>query len=124
MRDESTKVLNRVQLIRKTKGYTQEYVANRMKITQGNYNHIENAEQKYVKLDMLFELSDILETDICVLLGCKTENVAREEKAVYEVKSKEIEGLKTEKYRLETEVKYLSNLVEAKNEIISLLRKN
>ncbi|MCC8410706.1 helix-turn-helix transcriptional regulator [Mucilaginibacter sp. UR6-1] len=53
---------------REEKNYTQEYLAAKLKISQNAYSKIELGYTK-ITLERLFQIADILETNITTLIG-------------------------------------------------------
>ncbi len=58
---------NRIRQARQQKGYTQEYLAERLGFTQGGYRKIETDEVK-LKVDTLLQLAQLLEVAVSRLL--------------------------------------------------------
>jgi transcriptional regulator with XRE-family HTH domain len=58
----------RIRIVRESKGYTQEYVANRLNISQQAYSNIEK-NQENVTLKRLRELSSVLGVGLGSLVG-------------------------------------------------------
>ena len=56
-------VIEKIKDIRKKKGYSHEYMAHQLNMSQPAYSKIENSETK-LSVDRLFEISEILETPI------------------------------------------------------------
>lgn len=52
-----------IRKIREAKGFSQDYVAEKLDISQGSYARIENEHTK-ITVDRLFQLAEIMETDI------------------------------------------------------------
>lgn len=72
------KVSANIRRIREQKGYSQEYMAQELEISQASYARIENEETK-LSIDRLFEISNILETDISSLLGTEALTINHQE---------------------------------------------
>ncbi len=53
----------RIRKVRESKGYSQEYVANLLNISQASYARLENQITK-ITLDRLFKIAEILETSV------------------------------------------------------------
>ena len=64
-------VLENLKRIRKQKGYSHEYIAQELDISQAAYSKLEKNETK-LTVDRLFRLAEILETAITDLLGVNT----------------------------------------------------
>ena len=52
-----------IRKVRELKGFSQDYMAEKLKISQASYARIEN-EHTQITVNRLFELADILNTDI------------------------------------------------------------
>ncbi|QAR29873.1 XRE family transcriptional regulator [Ornithobacterium rhinotracheale] len=72
------KVSANIRRIREQKGYSQEYMAQELEISQASYARIENEETK-LSIDRLFEIANILETDISSLLGSEKLTINHQE---------------------------------------------
>lgn len=64
---KSKELLNRIKFFRERKGYTQEYLANKLYIKQNTYGRIENGLIK-LSLDKLIKIAQILEVNLYLLL--------------------------------------------------------
>ena len=56
-------VIEKIKNIRKKKGYSHEYMAHLLNMSQPAYSKIENSETK-LSVDRLFKISEILETPV------------------------------------------------------------
>ncbi len=63
---------------RELKGYSQEYMANELHISQPSYAKIENDSTK-ITVERLFSISKLLEMDIAELLDLKNQTVYNQE---------------------------------------------
>lgn len=61
-------VLNKIKTCRKNKGFSHEYMAYKLDISQTAYNNIENQTSK-LSVERLIQISDILEQPIFYFLG-------------------------------------------------------
>ena len=59
---------NRIKSARKTRGYTQEQLAERLDVTVGYVSQVERGITK-ISLDLLAKISTILECDISILVS-------------------------------------------------------
>ncbi|UZO82345.1 helix-turn-helix domain-containing protein [Aquimarina sp. ERC-38] len=66
-------VLDRIKEIRKHKGYSHEYIANELNISQVAYSKLEKNETK-LTVERLYQLSEISETPIEDFLSSKGKN--------------------------------------------------
>ncbi len=80
-------VSKNIRKYRDLKGFSQEYMAEQMNLTQSAYAKIENTETK-LTIDRLNEISKILEVDITNLLEQKTPNI-------YNIYNNEIGNIET-----------------------------
>jgi transcriptional regulator with XRE-family HTH domain len=58
----------KIRTLRELKGYSQEYMAEKLGISQSNYSRLENSEAE-ITLTRLEEVSEILDIDPLVLLA-------------------------------------------------------
>lgn len=61
-------ISEKIRQLRFALGYSQEFVATKLKITQQAYSNIESNPQK-VSLERLYQLAEILKVNICDLIG-------------------------------------------------------
>lgn len=67
-------VLNNIKRLRKQKGYSHEYVAHELDISQVAYTKLERMETK-LTVERLYKLAEILETPVTELLDVKANNI-------------------------------------------------
>ncbi len=67
-------VLERIKSIRKQRGFSHEYVAHELNISQAAYSKLEKNETK-LTVERLFQLSEILEAPVNEILNAKANNV-------------------------------------------------
>ena len=67
-------VLENIKRIRKHKGYSHEYVAHELDISQVAYSKLEKNETK-LSVERLYKLAEILETPVTDLLDVKANNI-------------------------------------------------
>jgi transcriptional regulator with XRE-family HTH domain len=70
-------ILRRVKDIRVKKGFSHENMALEMNISQVSYSKLENGITK-LTVERLFRIAEILEVDICVLLGIEQKYLLNE----------------------------------------------
>ena len=105
-------VSKNIRKYRDLKGFSQEYMAEQMNLTQSAYAKIENTETK-LTIDRLNEISKILEVDIANLLEQKNSNI---------FKNNKIENIFTYVENLTLENKeLLQELLNTKNKLIKVL---
>ncbi len=100
---------------REIKGYSQEYMAQELEITQPSYAKIEN-DSVQITVDRLFKISKILAIDVVELLGIQQQTIYHQELKDYSIGHQSIKTLHQE--NKET----LQELLKAKDEQIALLR--
>ncbi|WP_438965060.1 helix-turn-helix domain-containing protein [Flavobacterium sp.] len=66
-------ILKNIEEIRKSKGYSHEYVASMLNISQVAYSKIESNKTK-LTVERLYSISDILEVSVSKILGISTKN--------------------------------------------------
>lgn len=66
-------VLENIKRIRKHKGYSHEYVAHELNISQVAYSKLEKSETK-LTVERLYKLAEILEVEVSELLDIKATN--------------------------------------------------
>jgi transcriptional regulator with XRE-family HTH domain len=64
----------KIRLARTIRGYSQEYMAQQMKITQKTYSQIENNQTK-IDVEKLKEITSVLELDLEKLLSLDESNI-------------------------------------------------
>lgn len=67
-------VINKIRDYRRNKGYSHEYMAHELNISQVAYSKIEKKETK-LSVDRLFKISEILETPVESLLDINPNNI-------------------------------------------------
>ncbi|WP_421751344.1 helix-turn-helix domain-containing protein [Croceimicrobium sp.] len=63
-------ILKNIRQLRTNKGYSQEYMAFKLGISQSTYARIENCDLK-LSLNRLFQIAEVLEIRVCKLLPCQ-----------------------------------------------------
>lgn len=61
-------VLKNIRILRKIKGYSQDYIAKKMGITQSSYARFENQGVK-IDFNIIEQVASVLETDICSIIN-------------------------------------------------------
>lgn len=115
----STVIGQKIRKIRELKGFSQEYVANKLELTQKAYSNIENGKTK-LDFDRLEAISKILEVEVMNILSFDEKNLfnnynqADTQTGSFGIfyNSKEGEDNETQLYKtrisqLEAEVKFL-----------------
>ena len=120
-----SKIISNIKKVRSQKGYSQEYMAAELDMTQAAYSRIENNESK-LTIDRLQRIANILDTDVSTLLDASkitiqnqtnnegtfgngyVENLHIENK---ENMQKLIQTLENENLHLKNEIEFLRSLV-------------
>ncbi|MEB3347866.1 helix-turn-helix domain-containing protein [Aquimarina gracilis] len=85
-------VLERIKSIRKQKGYSHEYLAQELDISQVAYSKLEKNETK-LTVERLFKLAEILETPIADLLDIKANNIYHQNNSDQAIGHQEVQNL-------------------------------
>jgi transcriptional regulator with XRE-family HTH domain len=109
------KVINKIRDIRKDKGYSHEYMAHLLDISQVAYSKIEKNETK-LTVERLFKIAEILESKIEDVLDIKADKIYNQDLKDQAVGHQEIQNL----YQDNKEV--YEKLIASKDEQIALLK--
>jgi transcriptional regulator with XRE-family HTH domain len=71
-------VVEKIRDIRKKKGYSHEYMAHLLDMSQPAYSKIENSETK-LSVERLFKIAEILETPVETFLEINPNNIYNQE---------------------------------------------
>jgi len=116
----------KIRRAREQKGYSQEFIASQLDITQASYARIESQEIK-LSIDRLQKIADILETDVSTFFASSltiqnqtnhegaygngyVENLHIENKETFK---KLIQTLENENEHLKKEIEFLRSMVKA-----------
>lgn len=122
---------NNIRKIRQLRGYSQEYVADKLNLTQGGYGRIERGEVK-VKMETLEKLSVIFEIPVWDIQRFHEKEFYKSEQEPQELKDAENSYIKQSiaLAKCKEEVGFLKKIIEGlekriqdKDEIINLLKK-
>ena len=73
-----------IRKFRELKGYSQEYMANEMELTQASYAKLESNSTK-ISVERLFMIAKLLETDVAEILELNKQTIYNQDnKDVYE----------------------------------------
>jgi transcriptional regulator with XRE-family HTH domain len=108
------KVINKIRDIRKDKGYSHEYMAHLLDISQVAYSKIEKNETK-LTVERLFKIAEILQTKIEDVLDIKADKIYNQDLKDQAVGHQEIQNM----YQDNKEV--YEKLIASKDEQIALL---
>ena len=109
------KVINKIRDIRKDKGYSHEYMAHLLDISQVAYSKIEKNETK-LTIERLFKIAEILEAKIEDILDIKADKVYKQDLKDNSIGHQEIQNM----YQDNKEV--YEKLIASKDEQIALLK--
>lgn len=113
MGKEVNQILLRIKQERKAKKLSQEYVSTSLGLKQNTYHYYEKGTIR-IDLETFFKLAKLLGQDACYLMGCKRpdDKSFKAELAVFEEREA----------NMRREIENLQSLVEAKEQIIALMR--
>ena len=109
------KIINKIREIRKDRGYSHEYMAHLLDISQVAYSKIEKNETK-LTVERLFKIAEILEAKIEDILDIKADKVYKQDLKDNSIGHQEIQNM----YQDNKEV--YEKLIIAKDEQIGLLK--
>ena len=116
-------VYKRLKELREKHNFSQEYLGDQLGLSQSSYNRLETGLTR-IRLDTLYILAEILETDVVSLLlddDEKSPRQAQEEAAAYiQSRDLEIEALRERILKLEIELKLREEIIHDKQELIQL----
>ena len=109
------KIINKIREIRKDRGYSHEYMAHLLDISQVAYSKIEKNETK-LTVERLFKIAEILEAKIEDILDIKADKVYKQDLKGNSIGHQEIQNM----YQDNKEV--YEKLIASKDEQIALLK--
>ena len=109
------KIINKIREIRKDRGYSHEYMAHLLDISQVAYSKIEKNETK-LTVERLFKIAEILEAKIEDILDIKADKVYNQDLKDNSIGHQEIQNM----YQDNKEV--YEKLIASKDEQIALLK--
>ena len=109
------KIINKIREIRKDRGYSHEYMAHLLDISQVAYSKIEKNETK-LTIERLFKIAEILEARIEDILDIKADKVYKQDLKDNSIGHQEIQNM----YQDNKEV--YEKLIASKDEQIALLK--
>lgn len=66
---DTTQIGQRIRRLRQHKGYSQEWMAGKLQISQTAYNRLETGNVEKVKPDVYCSIAELLETDVSALMS-------------------------------------------------------
>ena len=109
------KIINKIREIRKDRGYSHEYMAHLLDISQVAYSKIEKNETK-LTVERLFKIAEILEAKIEDILDIKADKIYKQDLKDNSIGHQEIQNM----YQDNKEV--YEKLIASKDEQIALLK--
>ncbi len=117
-------VLKNIRILRKIKGYSQDYIAKKMNITQSSYARFENQGVK-IDFNIIEKVSEVLEMDICYVINYHNADKKSENDFVYQDQKellKKINNLSDRNAYLMKMNEQLQKQLKDKDHIIELLK--
>ncbi|HBR12472.1 MAG TPA: transcriptional regulator [Chryseobacterium sp.] len=103
-----------IRKIRESKGFSQDYMANVLDISQASYARLENEDTK-VTVDRLYKIAEVLDTNIIDFFDA--DRITIQSQNNYEGSYGSVQNLTIEKKEI------LDKLIKSKDEQIGLLQK-
>ncbi|MCK9629748.1 MAG: helix-turn-helix domain-containing protein [Bacteroidales bacterium] len=122
-------IKKRIRELRESLGYTQEEVANSLKMSQNSYRQLESGKTLLIS-KRLDSIASVLKTSVAeLLMGVKQESALEErlilQEKLYKEQIERIESdYKIRSIELEDEIKRLKMGLESKESIIGILKEN
>lgn len=108
-------IAKNIKKYRELRGYSQEYMAHELDITQASYAKLENNLTK-INVDRLFAISELLEADIQDILDIKKQTIFNQNNNVTANAFGNVESL------AQNDKEVYEQLIKSKDEQISLLK--
>lgn len=109
------KIVAKIRDIRKEKGFSHEYMAHSLGISQVAYSKIEKQETK-LTVERLYKITEILETKIGQVLELQSENIYNQDLKDHAIGHQEIQNMYQDNKDL------YEKLIASKDEQIMLLK--
>lgn len=104
-----------IRKFRELKGYSQEYMANEMELTQASYAKLESNSTK-ISVERLFTIAKLLETDVADILELNKQTIYHQDIKEHSIGHQEVQNL----HQNNKEV--YEKLLQSKDEQIALLK--
>lgn len=104
-----------IRKYRELKGYSQEYMAHELDITQASYAKLENNSTK-INVERLFTIAKVLEMDVADILELNKQTIYNQEFKENSVGHQEVQNLHQDNKEA------YEKLIQAKDEQIALLK--
>lgn len=115
-------IVEKIKDVRKKKGYSHEFMANELQMSQPAYSKIENNETK-LSVDRLFQIATILETPVETLLDTTPSNTYNQNITDHSVGHQEVENLYENKDQSEKIERLYEERLKDKDAMIERLQK-
>lgn len=104
-----------IRKFRELKGYSQEYMANEMELTQASYAKLESNSTK-ISVERLFTIAKLLETDIADILELNKQTIYHQDIKEHSIGHQEVQNLHQDNKEV------YEKLLQSKDEQIALLK--
>ena len=104
-----------IRKFRELKGYSQEYMANEMELTQASYAKLESNSTK-ISVERLFTIAKLLETDVADILELNKQTIYHQDIKEHSIGHQEVKNLHQDNKEV------YEKLLQSKDEQIALLK--
>ena len=104
-----------IRKFRELKGYSQEYMANEMELTQASYAKLESNTTK-ISVERLFTIAKLLETDVADILELNKQTIYHQDIKEHSIGHQEVQNLHQDNKEV------YEKLLQSKDEQIALLK--
>jgi len=104
-----------IRKFRELKGYSQEYMANEMELTQASYAKLESNSTK-ISVERLFTIAKLLETDVADILELNKQTIYHQDIKEHSIGHQEVQNLHQDNKEV------YEKLLQSKDEQIALLK--
>ena len=116
------KILNNIKNLRENKGYSQEYMAQMLDLSQVAYTKLEHSKTK-LTVERLYKIAEILETPIEEILEIRATQIYNQKLNDYSIGHQEVENLYQEnKEQNKKIVELYEKIIEEKDMLIERLQ--
>ncbi|MFB6257951.1 MAG: helix-turn-helix domain-containing protein [Flavobacteriales bacterium] len=113
-------ILKNIRSLRELRGYSQEYLADKLSITQSSYARFENGAKK-TDFALLEKVAEVFEVDVCSIIHFHEQD-GNGGGGLLATKDKDVKQLKERVKYLERLNDQLTKQLKDKEEIITLLK--
>lgn len=104
-----------IRKFRELKGYSQEYMANEMELTQASYAKLESNSTK-ISVERLFTIAKLLETDVADILELNKQTIYHQDIKEHSIGHQEVQNLHQDNKEV------YEKLLQSKDEQIALFK--